>query len=216
MYQHLTKLFLAGLVAAILTVGSAQAFHKGVVHGDGGDGPATDTQTQLDAILNLFEPKLVFVTAADTFDGDLGGLGGADSECQTAAETESLALAGEPAFMAWLSDSTATPTTRFTTLSLGPYYMLNGQIVASSFADLLDGEILNPISTDETGGGVPVNSQAWTGTLPEGDATIFNCADWLSNGGQGANGNATAVDGTWTSEAAPLCNTGRRLYCFEQ
>ena len=37
MYIHLTKLILAGVVAVILTVEPANAFHKGVVHGRGGE-----------------------------------------------------------------------------------------------------------------------------------------------------------------------------------
>lgn len=41
--RYLTKLSLAGVVAVILTLGPAQAFHKGIVHGGGGDGADVKT-----------------------------------------------------------------------------------------------------------------------------------------------------------------------------
>ena len=47
MYQHLTKLLLAGVVAVILAVGPANAFHKGSVHGGTppGEDPPIEIQT---------------------------------------------------------------------------------------------------------------------------------------------------------------------------
>lgn len=47
MYRYLTKLLLAGVVAVILTVGPAHAFHKGSVHGGTppGEDPPVEIQT---------------------------------------------------------------------------------------------------------------------------------------------------------------------------
>ena len=47
MYQYLTNLFFAAVVAVVLPVGSAHAFHKGVVHGGGG-GETIQTLDSLD------------------------------------------------------------------------------------------------------------------------------------------------------------------------
>ena len=62
MHQRLVKLILAGVVAAILTLGPAQAFHKGVVHG-GGAGEPTEIQT-LDNIDWLYQSPSTLPTAA--------------------------------------------------------------------------------------------------------------------------------------------------------
>jgi len=57
--RYSTKLSLAGVVAAILTLGPAQAFHKGVVHGGGGGG--ADVTLDWNNLINV---------PADIADGD--------------------------------------------------------------------------------------------------------------------------------------------------
>jgi hypothetical protein len=52
MYQHLTKLLLAGVVAVILSAAPANAFHKGVVHGGGG-GPGEPVETDWRNLTNV-------------------------------------------------------------------------------------------------------------------------------------------------------------------
>lgn len=123
-------------------------------------------------------PKLVFVTAG-VFNGALGGLEGADAKCQFAADTAGL----DGNFQAWLADGTGTPTTRFTTLSLGPYFMLDGRIVDENFAALLDGSILQPIDIDEAG--VQRSSLfVWTNVDERGAVnTGGDCDGWLVGGG---------------------------------
>ena len=72
-------------------------------------------------------PKRVFVTSS-TFDGNLGGLAGADVKCQGAATT-----AGLPGtFRAWLSDSTTSASARLTHSAL-PYALVNDVQVADDF-----------------------------------------------------------------------------------
>ncbi len=91
MHQHLMKLFLAGAVAVILTVGPAQALHKGVVHGGGG-GPGNSAdllliQAQLDNLALLASRQasvFVFVTST-THTGNLGGIADADLICNNLA-----------------------------------------------------------------------------------------------------------------------------------
>ena len=98
-------------------------------------------------------PCRVFVTST-THDGNLGGLAGADAICQARA-----AAAGLPGtYLAWLSDGSASPATRFLTQSAGPYRLVNGTTIADDWADLTSGDLDAPINITETGdppGGEP-------------------------------------------------------------
>lgn len=244
----------AGVVAAILTVGPAQAFHKGVVHGGGG-GPGEDIQTldslapcdpgqvpkkqgdgnnwscEADTVLDqagvealgfvtgahtgsaILTPKLVFLTSGG-FVANLGSLAAYDEACQTAADGEGLG----GIFMAWLSDDTNTPTTRFTALSLGPYYMLDGRIVAANFADLVDGAINAGISIDETGFDIGGGVFAWTGTKANGTHERQSCLNWNSGDfiEAGVLGTTGLTDFQRTIVGGTTCDSEARLYCFEQ
>ncbi|MCA9638983.1 MAG: DUF4215 domain-containing protein, partial [Myxococcales bacterium] len=84
------------------------------------------------------EARRVFVTST-LYQGNLGGLAGADAKCQARAQA-----AGLPGtFLAWLSDNTNNPNTRFTK-SMGPYVLVNGTKIANNYTDLTDGTLLAP------------------------------------------------------------------------
>ena len=207
MYRNLTKLLLAGVVAvALLALGFASILT-----------PASAAKPVKPSHQRIFEPKIVFVTAA-SFSADLEGLAGADDKCQAAADD--VPLVGE--FMAWLSDDSATPTTRFTTLALGGYFTVNGRLVDLSFAALLDGNLAGRLDVNEFGDEV-AGVQAWTGTLRHGSSggNAFNrlCSNWTSDedgfGVVGLIGAAVQFD--WTELGVVACDSfTRRLYCFEQ
>ncbi len=170
--------------------------------------------------VDITGPKLVFVTVEE-FNGDLGGLDGADAKCQTAAVNAGLS----GVFQAWLSVAPDTPTTRFTHLSLGPYYMLNGRIIAENFADLVDGTIRAAINWTEQGGPATRGEfleptfvwtgTSWTGEGFEGDRT---CAGWTVDGSEatGIAGVSEEDGGRWTTFGGISCGNRHRLYCFEQ
>ena len=83
--------------------------------------------------------KTVFVTNA-SFKGNLGGLTGADEKCQ--AEADDLAsIVPSGTYLAWLSDGTDSPDTRFAKSS-DPYVLPDGTRIAEDFTDLTDGSIL--------------------------------------------------------------------------
>ena len=92
----------------------------------------------------------VFVTST-RYNGNLGGLAGADAICQERAEAAGLAPG---IYLAWLSvdsGSAGTPLTRFVQ-SPGPYTLVDGTtIVANNWADLTDGFLAASISLDENG-----------------------------------------------------------------
>jgi hypothetical protein len=159
--------------------------------------------------------KIVFVSS-ETYNGNLGGLTGADAKCQ--------ALAGAAGiigtFKAWLSDSTKGPATRFWHSNL-PYVRVDGIQVASNWSDLVDGNLSNPINITESNVLVPFATFVWTATLPTGeinDSVNAYCLDWTteSNSYIGGYGAAVNTNEGWTSLSTMSCNVLRSLYCIQQ
>ena len=162
-------------------------------------------------------PCRVFITAANYFRGNLGGLAGADASCQHYAE-----LAGLPGtYMAWLSDAHASPSTRFLLKSSGPYRTVDGVTVANSWADLTDGGIAETIFVTESGYYPGGYLRVWTHTRPDGDAggvADAHCQNWTSGywGDQGDAGFAGSSSSEWSEHSATDCTMQKRLYCFQQ
>ena len=98
------------------------------------------------------ESCTVFVTST-VHDGSLGGLAGADAICQTRADSPG-SLAAPGTYKAWLSDATASPSTRFTQATV-PYKLVNGTTVAPNWAGLVDGSLDAPIDVTEQGAALP-------------------------------------------------------------
>lgn len=161
-------------------------------------------------------PCRVFLTST-TQDGNLGGLDGADAICQNLALAASL----PGAYRAWLSDDAQSPATRFSQ-SNGPYHLLNGVAIASSWADLTDGTLAAPITLAENGATFDdLGFRAWTNTRANGSGGGVqdeNCAGWTSsaNGSDGDEGQVTATNENWTDFASGTCNNLFHLYCFQQ
>lgn len=163
--------------------------------------------------------KLVFVTLGQ-YDGDLGGLAGADALCQS--EAAAAGLSGT--FLAWLSESQASPSsasplTRFLQHP-GPYiYTSNGAQIAGSFVDLVDGALDRPITVGP-GGETGLGGFVWTGTQADGSAGLTaadTCNEWTSATGSGDAGAAIQSGSGWTSFInGANCQGAFRLYCFEQ
>jgi len=156
------------------------------------------------------QSSTVFVTST-THNGNLGGLSGADAICQGLADAASL----PGTYMAWLSDSTGTPDTRFVK-STSPYTLIDGTILADDWDELIDGSLNARINLDEIGS-VPYPPQVWTNTKNDGKAFNPNdCNDWTS----GTNADHSRVSSTVDDSFQPLfkttCNNGYRLYCFQQ
>jgi cysteine-rich repeat protein len=166
--------------------------------------------------------KRVFVSS-QTYNGNLGGLTGADAKCQQLATAASLA----GTYKAWLSDLTGSPSTRFTMSAA--YYTVTGVKVADTWADLTDGTLDAAINVTESGVAAPLTPSAcsaptivWTNTLSTGAAwsPIGSCTNWTSTSGQLTAGNAGATNATWTvfcsGGGSAGCSNFFALYCFEQ
>lgn len=194
MYRNLTKL----LLAAMFCLWAAAPVNS--------KGPAPKPA---DTILQILTPKRVFVTQ-NGFDGDLGGLDGADEKCQAAADA--VGLGG--VWQAWLSVLNSSPTLRWDTHAQAHYYLLDGHVIAANYADLVDGELATPINITENG--TPLVTFAWTGTASDGTPSGVDCNSWTTLGGFGTGGDTNTVDVTWTIGTEVQCDTPARLYCFEQ
>ncbi len=160
----------------------------------------------------------VFLSSV-TYQGNLGGLTGADAKCQALADAQ--LLGGR--WAAWLSDGSTDARDRLS--SDGPFQLLDGRLVANSLADLTDGSISHEINRSELSDGSTQSctNLVWTGTYPDGtrDTSILypNCSNWsASSGAGGGYGNSTVGDAYWTSISEIACDVscGGHLYCFEQ
>ena len=183
--------------------------------------------------------KRVFVTST-TYDGNLGGLAGADAKC--AARAAAAGLSGT--YKAWLSSSTTSAASRLTHATV-PYKRTDGVTVANNWTDLTDGDlavVTSPspftvgINHDEFG--VALSSAtvgAWTATLPDGSTAdpsgVLNCFSWTSNvaSASPSGGIGYALDiavtlpvmpgdagSAWTAYAIESCSSLYRLYCLQQ
>lgn len=174
-----------------------------------------------------FCAKRVFVTSV-RYDGNLGGLVGADAKCQTLA-----VAAGLPGtYKAWLSDPVASPSTRFAQATI-PYRLVDGTLIANNWADLIDGTLANAITKTEAGLAAPTatfcypgETVVWSSTTSAGvfDATVGTCANWTdANGTSTEWGHANATSASWagggcSGSGAGIC-TGTfvsPIYCFQQ
>lgn len=161
----------------------------------------------------------VFITSA-TYDGNLGGLQGADQKCKDSAVA--VGLGGN--WKAWLSDSSLSVASRFNK-SANPYKLLNGTTIANNWNDLIDGTLSASITLMESGGTVPANTRVYTNTLANGNinssSPSSNCYNWTSTPGWPTLANVgiaqNTTDGYWTSGFGYFCDfPAAKLYCFEQ
>lgn len=186
-------------------------------------------------------PKRVFVTSTK-YNGNLGGLYGADTKCQERANAANLG----GIWKAWLSSQTISSSSRLNHSNF-PYKLLNGTIIANDWTQLIstDKTIFAPINFSELK--TIVNDHVWTNTNDIGgirNITPENtCFSWTSAsssyGGFVGDSRLTYQIVTWTDPTNTVithlfnqwtdaqgvgsgyndysyCNNSLPLYCFEQ
>lgn len=164
-------------------------------------------------------PSRVFVTSTTYTGSAFEGLSGADSICNQRAAAGSLG----GTYTAWLSTSTTDAADRVYHNPNG-YITTNGDMVANSWADLINADsedppsvdLLHSINYDEFG--VDVGTvQPWTGTFENGLATTANCNNWTSSDGSdlGITGLTNDVNQYWSEYFPQRCNRTQPLYCVE-
>jgi hypothetical protein len=164
----------------------------------------------------------VFVSSV-SYTGDLGGLAGADANCQTLATGQNLV----GSWKAWLSDSKQDAATRLHHSTV-PYRLVDNTLIANDWAALTATNmvsLLHAIDHDEAMMPAPVNnicpgmgSAVWTNTTYAGALEFVNegCSDFMLGNGSGQAGRTGAVDSGWTQGCGLSCNQMLPIYCFEQ
>jgi hypothetical protein len=177
-------------------------------------------------------PTLIVFASSLLYNGNLGGVAGADAKCQALATQ-----AGLPGtYKAWISgmvnDDISAPEFRFTTLPFA-YKRVDGQLfVNSAFGGTYFGLPVNPLNIDENGNTVPLSLSinVWTNTGDHGEVLAVDdsrtCNQWTFEDSQlnGYGGYADEADWKWTgtfdtiSGALLVASCGQllRLYCFQQ
>lgn len=181
---------------------------------------ATPAPSSIPASLSY---RRVFVTS-NNYNGNLGGLSGADNKCLLSAYNAGLS---GPSWKAWLSDGNTSAASRLEHASV-PYKLLNSTTIANNWDDLTDGSIQNPIITSEILTTIaPSNGSyaVWTNTTSRGIArpTGNNCDNWTSaaSSSKGFIGLTGVTNVDWTEGNSfvfnPLhCDSPVYLYCIEQ
>ena len=150
----------------------------------------------------------VFVSSA-VISGALGGVAGADLKCNTLA----IAAGLKGTYRAWISVAGTNAADRIT--SNGPWYLIGGQLVASTKAELVSGTLKHGIDYDEKNVHAPAaEDRVWTGTAPNGTFDGPECGVW-SGAGQARVGEGEFSDGRWSSSTIEACGQVNRVYCFE-
>lgn len=151
-------------------------------------------------------------------DPGLTGVEAADALCQAAANAASPdPLPG--VYKAWIAiDEADDPESRFSDVGV-PWILVDGTVVATDWANLIDGELMAGIKITETGEDI-ISWGVWTNVKVDGTANDiyyeYNCEGWTDPTAQGKYGTASAVNQYWTDYSSSMCDVSRRLYCFQQ
>jgi hypothetical protein len=183
-------------------------------------------------------PKLIFVTS-QVYDGNLGGLEGADMKCQSLAKAARLT----GTFRAYLGAVNQPLRDRMNTEG-GPYLLFDKSVVAYNFRDL-DSDTLRAVNLTEKGDmppptGMPpaadakerlesscdefVSSLVWANSLNMASASIDVCQGFTTAGKEGyvdvayfASWSGTEhLDTVCSPTRTGLCKTKAPLFCIEQ
>ena len=170
---------------------------------DGGITDGSEGDASPDAAL----PNVIFVSSKQFPGGSLGGLAGADTQCQMLAMNANL----PGRFIAYLSTSTASASDR--TAGARGWVRTDGKPVADLASQLGAGELWYPITLDENGMPFDPTSPVATGS---NGAT---CQDWTSSLSTDSNVGGYAAAGFVGFEtyggALTNCAQSFDLYCLQ-
>lgn len=165
-----------------------------------------DAPADFDAV--RAEHNIVFVTA-EPFDGNLGGVAGADMKCQAAAKAGGLPSPQD--FIAMLGAGGAAPFARLN--GSRSWLSPSGRLVADISSDFVEGRLINPANENQYGSTLPLDAETsryWTGNN-DTNATAQDCNGWASTTGLGDTNSAIRAYGLSTELRA--CNISLRLLC---
>lgn len=148
----------------------------------------------------------IFQTSG-TYNGNLGGLTGADTACQTAAA----ALGYGSYWRAVLSDSLVGANDRLAVTY--PVVRASSTSTTVASANLWSGSLSNAVGTA---------TRVWTGSDSDGTPTTETFGDWCNDWTSGSTtrvartGYGTYTNGAWLYDAGPTCDSNFPLFCIEQ
>lgn len=159
--------------------------------------------------------KRIFVSST-LFTGNLGGVAGANAQCQQLAKAANLG----GTFVAWLSVTVPPDPVVDRLQDVGPWYLVDRKTLVLPSELALAAGALAPIDHDEKGIKLTgTQNLVWTGTQSNGQAAAQNCGNFAAAVGQGLAGNANKQGLEWTQSAVgnpASCAVPLRLYCLEQ
>lgn len=150
----------------------------------------------------------IFVTNT-VYSGPLGRLAGADAKCMFAVTYSDLDLPGN--WKAIISDESTSANSRTPN---GPYYRVDGVLIANTKAELFSGSLSNPVNLNEHGTTPAGTTLSWTGSF--GDGAIMSghtCNDWGFVDAIGMTGLWTSTGTNWMEEIPFDCSHSKHLYC---
>ncbi len=153
--------------------------------------------------------NLVFVTSSKMQPGLLGGIAGADAECNRVAMLAGL----KGNYLAWISGTGVNAKDRFG--SARGWVRMDGKAVADTMTELSTSGIWYPVVFDELG--MPHREEPdemITGTDKSGVAAGGTCSNWTDVNANNTYGNAAGVAQRWTAWLGYTCTRLGRLYCF--
>jgi hypothetical protein len=161
--------------------------------------------------------RLIFVTS-ESISGSFASQG---DLCNHFADIAGLLPDHQGRFEPWLSNSSSSARERLNH-SGGRYVLLSGDVVAESWDDLVDGELLHAPNIDEFG--ELRELEVWTGTLSDGSAApgAADCDDWALDdiNVKGSWGHSGYSDDRWSywadvEDNPTTCAAEFSLYCVE-
>jgi hypothetical protein len=167
------------------------------------------TVTTRSAALQVFTTTNLYTASG------FGGLSGADTICQSEANTAGYA----GTYKAILSDDSTSAASRLT-LSYPVANAYNGSTVSASnlWNGTISTQILTPAGTNSTGNG----NWVFSGTNADGSAaTGSTCSNWTTTAGfnnmRGASNSSSNSSGQWIAQSSSTaCNLALPFYCIQQ
>lgn len=177
------------------------------------------------------KPYFKAFVSSTTYNGNLGGVTGADSKCNTLAQNAGLS----GTYTAWISQSSSTePRDRGLSACAADaansvsWYLVDGTtLVAINWTDLTDGTIANALGKSQTGTTICGSYFPWTCTQSTGaeGGTVssttcdadHDCSNWSTSSSsyRGVNGGCNRTGADWTAAGRDYCNELNPLYCFQ-
>lgn len=156
--------------------------------------------------------KRVFISSA-SYNGNLGGVTGADAKCTALANNAELG----GTWKAWLSSSGNLAKNRVQ--DVGPWYLVDeSTLVANTRDELVACANLSQSINMTENGNVLDNTGTtlyfWSGHYCDGTLKPQTCLNWSNSASPNQGGFGVAND--WSGGGNDLCNGTRRLVCFEQ